>query len=221
MDIFERVKAGDAVDMMSSAYLPVVEELHRADKALFHLNHAEPGSEEQKVAFDELFDGTYPEGLGVFTPVQIDFPKQMTFGKHVFINHSFTAMSIGGIEVGDNVQIGPHVTIVTDNHDLKNRIVLHCGTVRIGKNVWIGAEAKIMPGVTIGENAVIAGGAVVTKDVPANAIVGGNPRQRLPEQTGQRKGICGQVAFWVGILKRTAAMIGYLMIKILGKKEPS
>ena len=99
----------------------------------------------------------------------------MTFGKNVFINHSFTAMSIGGIELGDNVQIGPHVTIVTDNHDLKNRYVLRCRGVRIGANAWIGAGATIMPGVTVGENAVIAGGAVVTKDVPANAIVGGNP----------------------------------------------
>ena len=179
MDIFDRLKAGDAIDMMSNEYHPVVEELRRADKALFHLNHAEPRSKEQKAAFAELFDGAYPEGLGIFTPVQIDFPKQMSFGKHVFINHSFTAMSIGGIEIGDNVQIGPHVTIVTDNHDLKNRYVLRCGTVRIGKNAWIGAEAKIMPGVTIGENAVIAGGAVVTKDVPANAIVGGNPAKLI------------------------------------------
>jgi acetyltransferase-like isoleucine patch superfamily enzyme len=84
-------------------------------------------------------------------------------------------MSIGGLDIGDNTQIGPHVTIVTDNHDLVNRNILKCRPVKIGKNVWIGAEAKIMPGVTIGDNAVIAGGSVVTKDVPADAIAGGNP----------------------------------------------
>ena len=179
MDIFEKLKAGEPVDMHSPEYSPVIEELIRADKALFHLNHAEPRSEAQTDAFDDLFNGNYPDGLAVFTPVQIDFPMQMSFGKNVFINHSFTAMSIGGIEIGDNVQIGPHVTIVTDNHDLKNRYVLKCGTVRIGNNAWIGAEAKIMPGVTIGENAVIAGGAVVTKDVPDNAIVGGNPAKLI------------------------------------------
>ena len=179
MDIFERLKAGEAVDMRSTEYQPVIAELHRADRALFRLNHALPQSEEQAAAFDELFDGQFPEGLGIFTPVQIDFPKQMSFGSKVFINHSFTAMSIGGIELGDNVQIGPHVTIVTDNHDLKNRLVLRCGTVRVGNHVWIGAGTTIMPGVTIGENAVIAGGAVVTKDVPANAIVGGNPARLI------------------------------------------
>lgn len=120
-----------------------IAELHRADKALIHLNHAEPQYEEWSRAFRELFDGEVPEGLGVFTPTQIDFPKQITFGNHVFINHNFTAMSIGGIEFGDNVQIGPHVTIVTDNHDLTNRNVLTCSKVVIGNNVWIGAGSSL------------------------------------------------------------------------------
>ena len=175
MNVFEKLKNGEPVDMMSEEYLPAIAELQRADRALFHLNHVEPQSEEQKKAFEELFDGSMPEGIGIFTPTQIDFPKQITFGRNVFINHSFTAMSIGGIEIGDNVQIGPHVTVVTDNHDLKNRYVLKCRKVVIGNNVWIGAGVSIMPGVHIGENAVIAGGAVVTKDVPPDSIVGGNP----------------------------------------------
>ncbi len=175
MDIFEKLKSGEPVNMLSEEYRPVVAELHRADAALFDLNHAKPRTEDWNKAFHELFDGQVPEGLGVFTPTQIDFPKQMTFGKRVFINHNFTAMSIGGIEIGDFVQIGPHVTIVTDNHDFSDRYVLKCRTVVIENNVWIGAGVSIMPGVHIGENAVIAGGAVVTKDVPANTIVGGNP----------------------------------------------
>ena len=175
MNIFEKLKSGEPVHMHSPEYRPVVEELYRADTALFHLNHAQPRTEAWKEAFNELFDGQVPEGLGVFTPTQIDFPKQITFGKRVFINHNFTAMSIGGIEIGDFVQIGPHVTIVTDNHDFSDRYVLKCRKVVIENNVWIGANVSIMPGVHIGQNAVIAGGAVVTKDVPANTIVGGNP----------------------------------------------
>lgn len=175
MNVFEKLKSGVAVDMHSEEYRPCVEELYRTYKALHRLNSAEPLTKEQTDALNDLFAGEAPAGLGLFTPVQIDFPKQMTFGDHVFINHSFTAMSIGGIEIGNNVQIGPHVTIVTDNHDFDNRYVLKCRSVKIENNVWIGAEAKIMPGVTIGENAVVAGGAVVTKNVPANAIVGGNP----------------------------------------------
>lgn len=174
-EVFEKIKSGEPVDMKSAEYRPCVEELHRTYKALHRLNIAEPLSEEQTAAFSELFDGNYPESLGIFTPVQIDFPLQMTFGQNVFINHSFTAMSIGGIDVGNNVQIGPHVTIVTDNHDLKDRYVLKCKPVVIEDNVWIGADVKIMPGVIIGKNAVIAGGAVVTKNVESNTIVGGNP----------------------------------------------
>ncbi len=179
MDIFRKLKSGEPVDMMSQEYLPAIAELQRADKALFHLNHAEPGSQQQREAWDELFQGEVPEEVTILTPAQIDFPGQITFGKQVFINHSFTAMSIGGIEIGDNVQIGPHVTIVTDNHDLENRYVLKCRTVVIEDNVWIGAGASIMPGVRIGENAVIAGGSVVTKDVPANTVAGGNPAKAI------------------------------------------
>jgi len=179
MDIFEKLKSGEPVDMFAKEYLPAIEELLRADKALFRLNHAEPKSEEQKLAFDELFDGKYPEKVMILTPAQIDFPKQMTFEGNAFFNHSFTAMAIGGITIGDGAQIGPHVTIVTDNHDFENRNVLRCKGVRIGSNAWIGAGATIMPGATIGENAVVAGGAVVTKDVEANTVVGGNPAKLI------------------------------------------
>ena len=175
MDIFEKLESGEAVDMYTEAYRPVIEELHRTYKALHRLNAAEPLSREQQDAMNDLFGGKAPDGLGVFTPVQIDFPKQIRFGRHVFINHSFTAMSIGGIWLGDRVQIGPHVTIVTDNHDFENRNVLRCKPVHIESGVWIGANVTILPGVTIGENAIVAAGAVVTKDVPANSIVGGNP----------------------------------------------
>ena len=175
MDIFEKLESGKAVDMYTEEYRPVIEELHRTYKALHRLNAAEPLSREQENAMNDLFGGKAPDGLGFFTPIQIDFPKQIRFGQHVFINHSFTAMSIGGIWLGDRVQIGPHVTIVTDNHDFENRSILRCKPVHIESGAWIGANVTILPGVTIGENAVVAAGAVVTKDVPANSIVGGNP----------------------------------------------
>jgi len=179
MDIFEKLRSGAPVDMSDQEYLPAIAELQRADKALFRLNHAEPQTEGQKQAFRDLFDGEYPEGVTIMTPVQIDFPKQMTFEGRAFFNHSFTAMSVGGITIGDGAQIGPHVTIVTDNHDFGNRSVLRCKGVSIGRNAWIGAGATIMPGVTVGENAVIAGGSVVTKDVEANTIAGGNPARSI------------------------------------------
>ena len=154
MNVFEKIRSGQAVKMHSEEYRPCVEELHRSYKVLHKLNSAEPLSEEQTKAFTELF-GKKLESIGIFTPVQIDFLKQMCFGKNVFINHGFTAMSIGGIEIGNNVQIGPHVTIITNNHDMKDRDILRCKPVLIEDNVWIGAGATILPGVHIGKNAVI------------------------------------------------------------------
>ena len=181
MDVFEKLKNGAPVDMLSKEYRPAIEELHRANLALYRLNHSEPTPENMAKGLDELFDGNDHSGLAIMTPCQIDFPKQLTIGQRVFINHSFTAMSIGGITLEDNVQIGPHVTIVTDNHDFDNRYVLKCKSVRVCKNAWIGANVTIMPGVTVGESAVIAGGAVVTKDVPPNTVVGGNPAKVIKQ----------------------------------------
>jgi len=112
-------------------------------------------------------------------PLQIDFARQMKIGRKVFVNHSLTCMAAGGITIDDGVMIGPNVRIVTDNHDFANRMVLRCKPVHICRNVWIGVGVIILPGVTIGENAVIAAGAVVTKDVVPNTIVGGNPAKLI------------------------------------------
>ena len=75
--------------------------------------------------------------------------------------------------------IGPGASLLTANHDLYDHQVLLCGKVTIKKNAWIGAKAMILPGVTVGENAVVAGGSVITKDVEPNTVVGGNPAHVL------------------------------------------
>lgn len=113
MNVFEKTRNGPAVKMYSEEYCPCVEELHRSYKVLHKLNSAEPLSEEQTNAFTELF-GKKLDSVGIFTSVQIDFPSRCVSAKNIFINCSFTAMSIGGIEIGNNVQIGPHVSIITN-----------------------------------------------------------------------------------------------------------
>ena len=92
----------------------------------------------------------------------------------------------GGIEIGDDVLIGHQVVIATLNHDLDpaKRGNMTPAPVKIGNKVWIGAHATVLPGVTVGEGAVIAAGAVVTKDVPANTVVAGVPAKPI-KKTGE------------------------------------
>lgn len=113
----------------------------------------------------------------VFIPFYTNFGRHIVLGKNVFINHACTFLDLGGITIEDDVQIGPKVNIITENHpiDPLNRKSLDLAAVTIKRNAWIGAAANILPGVTVGENAVVAAGAVVTNNVAANTIVGGVP----------------------------------------------
>ncbi|SRR6266498_1234164 len=113
----------------------------------------------------------------VFVPFHTNFGRFIQIGKNVFINHACTFLDMGGITIEDEVLLGPRVNLVTENHPLNpaDRRALICKPIVIKRKAWIGAAATILPGVTIGENAVVAAGAVVSKDVPANTIVGGIP----------------------------------------------
>ncbi len=117
----------------------------------------------------------------LFPPFYTDFGKNITIGKDVFINSGCHFQDQGGIEIGDGALIGHNVVLATINHDLnpeKNR-ENHYAPIKIGAHVWIGSNATILPGVTIGDWAVVAAGAVVTRDVPAMTVVGGVPAKVL------------------------------------------
>ncbi|WP_028896638.1 DapH/DapD/GlmU-related protein [Prevotella sp. HUN102] len=174
-NVFERLCAGEPVNMFEPDYADAINEMNRTRMAIFDINQLRPDYKKVHEAFDRLFNEPMDETTNIATPCQIDFANQVKLGKNVFINHSLCMMSAGGIEIEDGVQIGPQATIVTTNHDFHNHNTLICGKVIIRRNVWIGCRVTIMPGVTIGENAVVAGGAVVTKDVPPNCVAGGVP----------------------------------------------
>lgn len=175
MDIFEKLRSGADVDMATPEYAEAIQHMTECNNICFKINTSEPKPEVIRSLEEQLFDGRLDATSYLMPPLQIDFARQMNIGQHVFVNHSLTCMAAGGITIDDGVMIGPNVRIVTDNHDFTNRMVLRCKPVHICRNVWIGVGAIILPGVTIGENAVIAAGAVVTKDVAPNTIVGGNP----------------------------------------------
>lgn len=121
------------------------------------------------------------EGLTLFPPFYTDFGKNIAIGRNVFINSGCHFQDQGGIAIGDGALIGHNVVLATVNHALepekrrRNRYV----PIRIGENVWIGSNATILPGVTLGDWAVVAAGAVVTKDVPPMTVVGGVPARVL------------------------------------------
>ncbi|OOR89456.1 acetyltransferase [Moraxella caviae] len=131
----------------------------------------------------ELTQSEIDESLVVNLPFYCDFGRHLRIGKNVFINIGATFSDVGGIIIEDNVLIAPNVTITSVNHPLdpatRRGIIL--APVRICKNAWIGANATIVGGVTIGENSVVAAGAVVTKDVPANTVVAGVPARVVKE----------------------------------------
>ena len=121
------------------------------------------------------------ESVAVFTPLYINYGKNTSIGKNVFINFDCTFLDLGGITIEDNVQIAPKVSLLSEGHPVSpmNRSALNTGKIHIKKNVWIGANATILQGVTIGENSIVAAGSVVSKDVPDNVIVGGTPAKIL------------------------------------------
>ena len=130
-----------------------------------------------RALFSRLTGKTVDESFALFPPFYTDCGKNITVGKNVFINMGCKFQDQGGIFIGDGALIGHNVVLATLNHGISpdERHDLFPAPIHIGKNVWIGANATVLPGVTIGDNAVIAAAAVVTKDVPANVVVGGIP----------------------------------------------
>lgn len=175
-DFKEYVKTRKALDS---------EEIHRfmdemsneARRITFQLNTAYHSPDEVRELLSELFGYTVPQSLRVFPPFYADFGKNISVGEHVFINACCHFQDHGGVTLGDGCQIGHNVVFATLNHGLQPEERGHTwpAPIVLGRNVWVGSNATLLQGITIGDNAVVAAGAVVTKDVPANTVVGGVP----------------------------------------------
>ena len=137
--------------------------------------------EELREIMGRLIGKQVDRSFRMFPPFYTDFGKNITIGKDVFINSGCHFQDQGGIEIGDGALIGHNVVLATINHDLnpKENRKNHYAAIKIGAHVWIGSNATILPGVTIGDYAVVAAGAVVTRDVPAMTVVGGVPAKVL------------------------------------------
>ena len=148
-----------------------------AMKLTAELNNTCHTPEEIQKLFSELTGKPIDETFGIFPPFYTDCGKNITVGKNVFINSGCRFQDQGGISIGGGTLIGHNVVLTTLNRGISpdERHDLFPAPIHIGKNVWIGSNATVLPGVTIGDNAVIAAGAVVTKDVPENTVAAGVP----------------------------------------------
>jgi len=179
-DIFQQLREGETIAPNHPQGYQLRNASFATKKLLVQLNNsADPG--EIRNLLSQITGSTVDETVVVFTPLYINYGKNTTIGKNVFINFDCVFLDLGGIAIEDDVLIAPKVSLLSEGHPVSpaHRQSLVPGRIHIKKNAWIGAGATILPGVTIGENAIVAAGAVVSKDVPANTVVGGIPANQL------------------------------------------
>lgn len=149
----------------------------RALRLTCELNGSYHAPEQVRELFFELIGQPVDDTFCLFPPFYTDYGWNITVGRNVFINTGCRFQDQGGIVLGNGALIGHNVVLATLNHDEDpaKRHIVHPAPIVLGKNVWIGANATVVPGVTIGDGAIVAAGAVVTRDVPPNTVVGGIP----------------------------------------------
>lgn len=175
--IFERMHAGELIRLDEPDYPVVYEAIMRAFRITGELNSAYHTPQQTRAVLSELTGAEIDESTTVMLPFYTDFGQFTRLGKNVFVNYGCGFMDRGGITIEDGALIGPGVSLITENHSEVPELRQHVygRPIVIKRKAWLGAGVTVLPGVTIGENAIVAAGAVVSKDVPDNTIVGGIP----------------------------------------------
>jgi acetyltransferase-like isoleucine patch superfamily enzyme len=175
-DIFDRLRSGESIPPNDPEAYKMIEASFATKKLLLRMNSTDDPNEVRNL-LSQITCMEIDSSTTIFTPLYINYGKHTKIGKNVFINFDCTFLDLGGITIEDGVLIAPKVSLLSEGHPAspESRHSLMVGHIHIKKNAWIGANATILQGVTIGENAVVAAGAVVSKDVPDNTIVGGIP----------------------------------------------
>ena len=171
MNSKERVIGG------SDIHLKMYNLSNRAMQITDKINNKYNTPQEIRKLMSELIGQELDEGFGLFPPFYTDCGRNIHIEKNVFINSGCKFQDQGGVYIGENSLIGHNVILATLNHEMDpyHRADLHPKPIHIGKRVWIGSGSIILPGITIGDNSIVGAGSIVTKDVPPNVIVAGNP----------------------------------------------
>lgn len=157
----------------------------RAQSLMRDYNQTVYGDDEERAGLLHALFGQ-PTDAVIRPPFHVDYGSEIRLGRGVFINYGCVILDVARVEIGDRVQIGPYVQILTADHP-RNAAERATGAewghpIRIGDDAWIGGGAILLPGVRIGEGAIVAAGAVVTRNVAAGATVTGNPARPLSER---------------------------------------
>jgi acetyltransferase-like isoleucine patch superfamily enzyme len=180
--IFERLRDGETINASDPEGHKLRDASFATKKLLVQMNNSSNPTEIREL-LSQITGSEIDKSVDVFTPLYINYGKHTKIGKNVFINFDCIFLDLGGITIEDNVLIAPKVSLLSEGHPAtpENRHSLLVGHIHIKKNAWIGAGAIILQGVTVGENSIVAAGAVVSANVPDNTIVGGIPAKVIKE----------------------------------------
>lgn len=171
-----------AGDLYAPGDPTLVDERRRAQDLMRQYNVTIVGDADRTGILDQLL-GSYGSGCGLRAPFYVDYGYNIHVGNDVFFNYGVVLLDVCPIHIGDMTQIGPYAQILTADHprdpEIRDAGLEFGRPITIGRNVWIGGAVLILPGVSIGDNAVVGAGSVVTRDVAAGVTVAGNPARPL------------------------------------------
>ena len=177
----ERMDSGEEVEADSDVHRLMAATSERAMRITSHMNATFVSLSDTHAQLERLFMRPLPEGVGLFPPFTTDCGLNTHLGADVFINAGCRFQDQGGIHIGDRALIGHNCVIATLNHNMDpaRRANLLPAPVRIGADAWLGSNVTVLPGVAIGEGAVVAAGAGVTHDVAPRTVGGGVPAKLI------------------------------------------
>lgn len=173
---WQKMLQGEVYEATHPEFLRRLEETR---DQLWEYNSLRPSEHARREEIIRGLLGSCGEQFHINQPFRCDYGCNIYIGENFFANFNLTILDEAEVRIGNNVFIGPNVSMYTACHPLepeaRNTGVEWAEPITIGNNVWIGGGATILPGVTVGDNAVIGAGSVVTRDVPGNTVVAGNP----------------------------------------------
>ena len=168
-----------AGELYRSEDAELVAERRHAQQVLARYNAISDGDQELLISLLREFMGAVGEGTVIMPSFMCDYGYNIRLGRNVFINYQCIFLDCAPIEIGNDVQIGPAVQLYTAIHPLDAAVrrsgLESANPIRLGNDVWIGGGAVVLPGVAIGDRAVVGAGTVVVRDVPPDTVVVGNP----------------------------------------------